>query len=74
MRGAATKRTGRCFRAVDSISDEAPKFIAINEKTDYEIVHRRRLIHAPDDFASFLWYSFVRFLRRGGWKRCGGFS
>jgi hypothetical protein len=32
------------------------------------------LIHAPDDIASFLRYPFVRFLRRGDWKRCGGFD
>ena len=32
------------------------------------------LIHAPDDIASFLRYPLVRFLKRGGWQRCGGFS
>jgi hypothetical protein len=35
---------------------------------------RLTLIHAPSDFASFLRYPFVRFLRRGVWKRCDGFS
>src|SRR2546425_6229964 len=30
---------GRCFRAVDSISDEEPKFIAIDEEADHQIVH-----------------------------------
>jgi hypothetical protein len=30
------------------------------------------LIHAPDDLASFLRYPLMRFLMRGGWKRCGG--
>ena len=32
----------RCFRAVDCMSDEEPKFIAIDEETDHQIVHRRR--------------------------------
>jgi hypothetical protein len=35
--------TRRCFRAVDFISDEEPKFIAIDEQTDHEIVHAFRL-------------------------------
>ena len=33
---------GRCFRAVDSMSDEEPKLIAIDEETNDQIVHRRR--------------------------------
>jgi hypothetical protein len=43
MRGATQVYAGRCFRAVDFISDEEPKFIAINEEPDHEIVHGRRL-------------------------------
>ena len=30
---------GRCFRAVDSMSEGSSKFIAIDEETDHEIVH-----------------------------------
>ena len=30
---------GRCFKAVDLISDEESKLIAIDEETDHEIVH-----------------------------------
>ena len=30
---------GRCFRAVDSISDEEPKCIAIAEEAEHQIVH-----------------------------------
>ena len=37
-----TRRGRRCFRAVDSMSDESPKLIAIDEETDHQIVHRRR--------------------------------
>ena len=33
---------GRCFRAVDPISETPPKLIAIDEETDHEIVHGRR--------------------------------
>jgi hypothetical protein len=32
------------------------------------------LIQASDDFTSFLSYPLVRFLMRGGEKRCGGFG
>ena len=33
---------GRCFRAVDSISEETSKLIAIDEETNHQIVHRCR--------------------------------
>jgi hypothetical protein len=39
--GAAGTRRRRCFRAVDFISDTEPKFVAIDEKTNYQVVHRR---------------------------------
>jgi PRC-barrel domain len=35
-------KNGRCFRAVDSMSDEERKFRASDEETDHQIVHRRR--------------------------------
>src|SRR5713101_1656560 len=40
--GCDASRKRRCFRAVDSISEQASKLIAINEKTDDQIVHRCR--------------------------------
>ena len=33
---------GRCFRSVDSSSDSSPKFIAIDEETHNQIMHRGR--------------------------------
>jgi hypothetical protein len=33
---------GRCFRAVDAMSDEEPKLIGIGEEANHQIVHRRR--------------------------------
>ena len=33
---------GRCFRAVDSVSDEEPKLIAIDEEANHQIVHGDR--------------------------------
>jgi len=41
-KGAEDMDMGRCFRAVDSISDEEPKFIAIDEEAKHQIVHSRR--------------------------------
>ncbi len=35
----ACKENGRCFRAVDSVSDGYPKLIAIDKETDHPIVH-----------------------------------
>src|SRR5207249_6058353 len=31
--------SGRCFRAVDAMLDESPKLIAIDEKTNHQVVH-----------------------------------
>jgi hypothetical protein len=39
---AYARPRGRCFRAVDPISETPPKLIAIDEETDHEIVHGRR--------------------------------
>jgi hypothetical protein len=33
---------GRCFKAVDSMSDEEPKLIAIDEEANHQIVHGDR--------------------------------
>ena len=33
---------GRCFRAVDLLSDGSPKLIAIDKESDHQIVHRCR--------------------------------
>jgi hypothetical protein len=33
---------GRCFRSVDSSSDSYPKFVAVDEETQHEIMHRGR--------------------------------
>ena len=33
---------GRCFRAVDSMSEESPNLIAIEEETDHQIMHGGR--------------------------------
>jgi hypothetical protein len=33
---------GRCFKAVDSMSDEEPKLIAIDEEANHQIVHSDR--------------------------------
>jgi hypothetical protein len=30
---------GRCFRTVDSMLDESPKLIAIDEETNHQVVH-----------------------------------
>ena len=40
-RGSCTSN-GRCFRAVDSLSDGSSKLITIDEETDHQIVHRCR--------------------------------
>ena len=37
---------GRCFRAVDCMSDEEPQCIAMDEQTDHKIVHAFRLCTA----------------------------
>src|SRR5262245_55907778 len=39
---------GRSSRAVDFMSDASPKFIAIDEEPDYQIVHGRRFGKAND--------------------------
>ena len=38
---------GRCFRAVDAMSDEEPKLIAIDEEANHQIVHGDRFGKAP---------------------------
>src|SRR5215475_7576424 len=39
--------TGRCFKAVDSMSDEESKLIAIDEEANHQIVHGDRFGKAP---------------------------
>jgi hypothetical protein len=41
---------------------------------EYAKAYVHLLIHTSDELASFLRYPFVKFLMRGGGKRCGGFS
>src|SRR6266508_4969214 len=39
----STENGGRCFKAVDSLSEGSPKLIAIDEETDHQVVHALRL-------------------------------
>src|SRR5499427_698879 len=39
---AGGRHPGWCFRAVDSMSDEEPKLIAIDEEANHQIVHGDR--------------------------------
>ena len=34
---------GRCFKPVDSVLEQQPKFVAVDEESDDQIVHASRL-------------------------------
>jgi len=49
-------RMGRCFKAVDPVSEGKAKFIAIDEQPNYQVVHLFRLRKAED--VSKLWICY----------------